>query len=102
MPATRDRFKVSLLAIYSHEIGNQLASYSQCCAIGIPLLPCVFIYQSQIGIPPWRQLRRFDQHPLDMFVSLLRNWCTHYFVGRSFFISAKPAVTDGLSDRSGT
>ena len=44
------RFKVSLLAIYSHQICNQLASYSQCCAIGIPLLPCVFIYQSQIGI----------------------------------------------------
>ena len=44
------RFKVSLLAIYSHETCNQLASYSECCAIGIPLLPCVLVCQSQIGI----------------------------------------------------
>ncbi len=96
------RFKVSLLAIYNHEICNQLASYSEGCAVGIPLLPCVFISPGQIGIPPGRQLRRFDEHPLDMFVPLLRNWCTHYFVGGSFFVSAKPAVTEGLSDRSET
>ena len=70
------RLKVSLLAINSHEICNQLASYSECCAIGIPLLPCVFIYQSQIGVPPGRQLRRFDEHPLDMaeVAQLARRW----------------------------
>jgi len=85
------RFKVSLLPIYHHEICNQLASYRECCAVGVPLLACVLIYQREIRIPPWRQLRRFDQDPLDMFVPLLRNWCTRYFVGRSFFISAKPA-----------
>ena len=73
---TAYRFKVSLLAIYNHEICNQLASYGECCTVGIPLLPCVFIYQSQIGIPPWGQLGRFDEHPLDMFVSLLRNRST--------------------------
>jgi hypothetical protein len=61
------------LAIYNHEICNQLASYSECCTVGIPVLPCVLIYQNQIGIPSGRQLRRFDEHPLDMFVSLLRN-----------------------------
>ena len=99
---TAYRFKVSLLAIYNHEICNQLASYGECCTVGIPLLPCVFIYQSQIGIPPWGQLGRFDEHPLDMFVSLLRNRSTGYFIGGSFFVSAKPAVTDGLSDRSKT
>ena len=54
------RLKVSLLPIYNHEVCNQLPSNSECCAISIPLLPCVFIYQSQIRIPPWRQLRRFD------------------------------------------
>lgn len=96
------RLKVSLLAIYSHEISHQFASHSECCAIGIPLQPRVLVYQSQIRISPWRQLRRFDEHPLNMFVPLLRNWCTRYFVGGSFFISAKPAVADGLPDRSKT
>jgi hypothetical protein len=38
----------------------QRASYRECCAISIPLLPCIFIYQIQIKIPPWRQLRRFN------------------------------------------
>ena len=96
------RFKVAPLAIYYHEICNQLASYSECCAVGVPLLACVLIYQREIRIPPWRQLRRFDQDPLDMFVPLLRNWCPRYFVCRSLFISAKPAVADGLSDRPET
>ena len=96
------RFKISLFAICGHEIRNQLASYGECCAIGIPLLPCIFIYQGQIRIPPWHQLRRFHGHPLDLFIPLLRNRCTRSFVGRSFFTSAKSTVTDGLSDRSET
>ena len=39
------RFKVSLLAIYGHKICNQLASYSESCAIGIHLLSRILIYQ---------------------------------------------------------
>jgi len=30
------RLKVSLLSIYCHQISHQLASYSECCAIGVP------------------------------------------------------------------
>src|ERR1039457_7246809 len=46
-----------------------------------------------------RQLRGFTQYSLDMFVALFGKWSPYYLVGGALFVTAKPAITDGLFDR---
>src|SRR5947208_16538378 len=45
------------------------------------------------------QLRGLHQHTLDMFVALFGKRGAHHLVGGALFITAKPAVTDGVSNR---
>jgi hypothetical protein len=88
--------EVLFFPIYCEQIRDHLSSYGQGRSIGIPFLLRCFIDQSQIVILSERQLRGFDQHPLDMLVARFGKRGAHHFVGGAFFLSAEPAIEPGL------
>jgi len=91
--------EVPFFPIYGEQIRDHLSSYGQSRSIGIPFLLFCFVDQSQVVILSGRQLRGFHQHPLDMLVALFGKRGAHHLVGGAFFLTAEPAITDGLPDR---
>jgi hypothetical protein len=96
------RKALALLAIYRQQPGHHLPSNSQRCSIGVPLLAFFFMNESQIMVLFRRQLRGFDEHTLDMLVALFGKWCAHHLFRGALFVTAEPAITDGLSNRPKT
>jgi len=91
--------EVPFFPIYGEQIRDHLSSYGQSRSIGIPFLLFCFIDQSQIVILSGRQLCGFHQYPLDMLDALFGKRGAHHLVGGAFFLTAEPAITDGLPDR---
>ena len=99
-PAFFSRHEVSLLPIHGKQIRDHLPRYGKCRPIAISFLPFLVINHSQFVALSRRQLRGLYQSTLNMLVTLLRQRHTHRLVGRAPFISAEPAVADGLLDRA--
>ena len=75
------RYEIPLSSIHGEKICDHLASYRKCRSIGIPFLFLSFIEQGKIVILSGRQLRRLDQHALDILVALFGNRCANRLLG---------------------
>jgi len=93
------RYEVPLAPIHSEQIRDHLPGYGQRRSIGIAFLRFGFIDQCQFMVLFGRQFRGFHQYTLDMFVALFRKRSAYDLVGGALFVTAKPAITDGLFDR---
>jgi hypothetical protein len=67
------RHEIPLSSIQGEKICDYLARYRKRHSIGVPFLFLSFIEQRKIVILSGRQLRRLDQHELDIFVALFGN-----------------------------
>ena len=99
-PGICERYEVALPSIDGEQISHHFPSNGQRRSIGVPFLFLSFIEQRKIVILSGRQLRCLDQHKLDILVALFGNRCANRLLGRASFVTAEPAITDRLSDRS--
>src|SRR5712691_5513221 len=88
------------LAIYRHQVSHQFSRYRQRGPVAISLLLLALIHQRQFRIPARRQVGCFDEHRLQMLVSLFRDRSPLHLAPRTLLASAQPAVTHRFLHRT--
>src|SRR5712692_276084 len=83
-------------AVYGHQVSHQFASHGQCGPVAISFLFRALVNQRQFRVPPRRKLRCFNQHGLQMFVSLFRDRCPLCLAAGALLGSAQSAITHCL------
>ena len=85
------RHKVLFSAFDCNQPGHHLPGYGQCGAVAIASLFFLFVDQGQFMALPGCKLGSFNQHLLNVLVTLLGNGCAHDLVSRTLLRSAQSA-----------
>ena len=63
-----------LASIHGNQVSDELPCHGECCAVGVAFLFLLFVYHRQFWAVSRRHFCRLNQHRLQMFVALFREW----------------------------